>query len=180
MNRIYSILFSVFTFFCFTHFSIAQEERTLTLKKSSGNRIETIKSGEKIIVKLVGIDYKIKGTMASAGVLTGQLKSISENGFAIELDSNSLIAQDRGETFINVDLSSVEYIKAFSKRRKTTKILMMTIPATGVLTMLFVPYGIMPVAVLSPIWVPTIIIGAIMSKYEKFKVHNNKWVLSTS
>ena len=150
----------------------------IQLKNQSNTKTKTLQIGDYVEVKILGKDQKIKGTLASAGLLKGRIKNISENGLTLQLDSTSLSSKEMDSNEFYVESNTIEFIKAKSKSRNTTKLLLMAIPSAGVITMLFVPYGIMPVVVLSPVWAPTILVGAMLSKYKKYPIQEQKWVLA--
>lgn len=53
----------------------------------------------------------------------------------------------------------------------------MAIPSAGVITMLFVPNDKMPVVILSPVWVLTILVDETLCKYKKYPIQKKKWLL---
>ena len=150
----------------------------IQLKNQSNTKTKTLQIGDYVEVKILGKDQKIKGTLASAGLLKGRIKNISENGLTLQLDSTSLSSKEMDSNEFYVESNTIEFIKAKSKSRNTTKLLLMAIPSAGVITLLFVPYGIMPIVVLSPVWAPTIFVGAKINRYKKYPIQEKKWVLA--
>ena len=166
-----------FTFICFiiSHLSLTQDSINIFLKHRSNEKIKTIDIGDYVEVKIVGIDGKIKGTLASAGLFKGHISSITNKGFELQLDTTSFSTKAIDSNQLFIELHSIEYLKASSKSRKTTKLLLIALPSTGVVTMLFIPYGLLPIISLAPVWVPTIVFGALLDKHKKYPIQNEKW-----